>query len=327
MENNRVRRKTMSLPIFSMRELLESGVHFGHKKERWNPKMEPFIYGKRNGIHIIDLSQTVPLLHQALVAVRNVASSGGRVLFVGTKRQASEHIANAAKRSAQYYINYTWMAGILTNWKTVSNSISRFKELEELLNNDKINALTKKEVLKLTREFNKLERAIGGIKDMGGLPDILFVIDTNKEAIAILEANRLGIPVVAIIDTNSTPDNINYPIPGNDDASRAIEMYCSLVERSILDGIEESLSKSSKDIGESSNPLSTKDSQILEDNLQEAPEELPNDQKEDLSSSKQSDSSITATPDNKDLVVEKKKRVISRKKTEEEIGNTSEDKK
>lgn len=317
----------MSLPIFSMRELLESGVHFGHKKERWNPKMEPFIYGKRNGIHIIDLSQTVPLLHQALVAVRNVASSGGRVLFVGTKRQASEHIANAAKRSAQYYINYTWMAGILTNWKTVSNSISRFKELEELLNNDKINALTKKEVLKLTREFNKLERAIGGIKDMGGLPDILFVIDTNKEAIAILEANRLGIPVVAIIDTNSTPDNINYPIPGNDDASRAIEMYCSLVERSILDGIEESLSKSSKDIGESSNPLSTKDSQILEDNLQEAPEELPNDQKEDLSSSKQSNSSITATPDNKDLVVEKKKRVISRKKTEEEIGNTSEDKK
>ena len=317
----------MSLPIFSMRELLESGVHFGHKKERWNPKMEPFIYGKRNGIHIIDLSQTVPLLHQALVAVRNVASSGGRVLFVGTKRQASEHIANAAKRSAQYFINYTWMAGILTNWKTVSNSISRFKELEELLNNDKINALTKKEVLKLTREFNKLERAIGGIKDMGGLPDILFVIDTNKEAIAILEANRLGIPVVAIIDTNSTPDNINYPIPGNDDASRAIEMYCSLVERSILDGIEESLSKSSKDIGESSDPLSTKDSQILEDNLQEAPEELPNDQKEDLSSSKQSNSSITATPDNKDLVVEKKKRVISRKKTEEEIGNTSEDKK
>jgi small subunit ribosomal protein S2 len=327
MENNRVRRKTMSLPIFSMRELLESGVHFGHKKERWNPKMEPFIYGKRNGIHIIDLSQTVPLLHQALVAVRNVASSGGRVLFVGTKRQASEHIANAAKRSAQYYINYTWMAGILTNWKTVSNSISRFKELEELLNNDKINALTKKEVLKLTREFNKLERAIGGIKDMGGLPDILFVIDTNKEAIAILEANRLGIPVVAIIDTNSTPDNINYPIPGNDDASRAIEMYCSLVERSILDGIEESLSKSSKDIGESSNPLSTKDSQILEDNLQEAPEELPNDQKEDLSSSKQSNSSITSTPDNKDLVVEKKKRVTSRKKLEEEIGNTSEDKK
>lgn len=317
----------MSLPIFSMRELLESGVHFGHKKERWNPKMEPFIYGKRNGIHIIDLSQTVPLLHQALVAVRNVASSGGRVLFVGTKRQASEHIANAAKRSAQYYINYTWMAGILTNWKTVSNSISRFKELEELLNNDKINALTKKEVLKLTREFNKLERAIGGIKDMGGLPDILFVIDTNKEAIAILEANRLGIPVVAIIDTNSTPDNINYPIPGNDDASRAIEMYCSLVERSILDGIEESLSKSSKDIGESSNPLSTKDSQILEDNLQEAPEELPNDQKEDLSSSKQSNSSITSTPDNKDLVVEKKKRVTSRKKLEEEIGNTSEDKK
>lgn len=314
----------MSLPIFTMRELLESGVHFGHKKERWNPKMEPFIYGKRNGIHIIDLSQTVPLLHQALVAIRNVASSGGRILFVGTKRQASEHIANAAKRSAQYYINYTWMAGILTNWKTVSNSISRFKELEELLNDDKINALTKKEILKLTREFNKLERAIGGIKDMGGLPDILFVIDTNKEAIAILEANKLGIPVVAILDTNSTPDNINYPIPGNDDASRAIEMYCSLVERSILDGIEVSLSKNSKDIGENSDPTSTKDTQILEDNQQEASKEMPVHQEEDPSSSKQSEASITSSPDGKDLVVEKKKRVISKKKIVEKNSDTSE---
>ena len=233
----------MSLPDFSMRELLEAGVHFGHKKERWNPKMETFIYGKRNGIHIIDLSQTVPLLHQALLAIRDVAASGGRVLFVGTKRQASEHVAESAKKSAQYYINHTWMAGILTNWKTVSNSIKRFKDLEETINSEKANALTKKEVLKLTREHNKLERAIGGIKDMGGLPDILFVIDTNKEAIAILEANKLGIPVVAILDTNSTPDNIDHPIPGNDDASRAIALYCSLAERAILDGMQNSEAK------------------------------------------------------------------------------------
>ena len=218
----------MSLPDFSMRELLEAGVHFGHKKERWNPKMETFIYGKRNGIHIIDLSQTVPLLHQALLAIRDVAASGGRVLFVGTKRQASEHIADSAKKSAQYYINHTWMAGILTNWKTVSNSIKRFKDLEEMLNSEKINALTKKEVLKLTREHNKLERAIGGIKDMGGLPDILFVIDTNKEgelvkalmnnfAIAISLGLQYGVPldefVDAFIDTKFEPSG---KVEGND---------------------------------------------------------------------------------------------------------------
>ncbi|MDG2186703.1 MAG: 30S ribosomal protein S2 [Hyphomicrobiales bacterium] len=308
----------MSLPIFSMRELLESGVHFGHKKERWNPKMEPFIYGKRNGIHIIDLSQTVPLLHQALVAIKNVASSGGRVLFVGTKRQASEHIANAAKRSAQYYINYTWMAGILTNWKTVSNSINRFKELEVLFTDEKINALTKKEVLKLTREYNKLERAIGGIKDMGGLPDILFVIDTNKEAIAILEASKLGIPVVAILDTNSNPDNIDHPIPGNDDASRAIELYCSLVERTILDGIEESLSKSNKDIGESVNPSSVKDAKILDENPKENVQEINQDKNtEEPKASNPEVITPLENPDNKELIVEKKKRVVSKKKVDQ----------
>jgi small subunit ribosomal protein S2 len=308
----------MSLPIFSMRELLESGVHFGHKKERWNPKMEPFIYGKRNGIHIIDLSQTVPLLHQALVAIKNVASSGGRVLFVGTKRQASEHIANAAKRSAQYYINYTWMAGILTNWKTVSNSINRFKELEVLFTDEKINALTKKEVLKLTREYNKLERAIGGIKDMGGLPDILFVIDTNKEAIAILEASKLGIPVVAILDTNSNPDNIDHPIPGNDDASRAIELYCSLVERTILDGIEESLSKSNKDIGESVNPSSVKDAKILDESPKENVQEINQDKNtEEPKASNPEVITPLENPDNKELIVEKKKRVVSKKKVDQ----------
>lgn len=253
----------MSLPEFSMRELLEAGIHFGHKKQRWNPKMEPFIFGKRNGVHIIDLSQTVPLLHQALLAIRNVAASGGRILFVGTKRQASDHISEAAKRSAQYYINHVWMGGTLTNWKTVSNSIKRFKELEESLK-DENQGLTKKEVLKMTRQYNKLNRAIGGIKDMGGVPSILFVIDSNKEAIAIQEAKKLNIPVVAILDTNSNPDGIDYPIPGNDDASRAIELYCGLVEKAILDGISESVVKSGVDIGESVEPsLSIEDKAIL----------------------------------------------------------------
>jgi len=312
MGNNRVRRLIMSLPDFSMRELLEAGVHFGHKKERWNPKMETFIYGKRNGIHIIDLSQTVPLLHQALLAIRDVAASGGRVLFVGTKRQASEHIADSARKSAQYYINHTWMAGILTNWKTVSNSIKRFKDLEDMLNSEKINALTKKEVLKLTREHNKLERAIGGIKDMGGLPDILFVIDTNKEAIAILEANKLGIPVVAVLDTNSTPDNIDHPIPGNDDASRAIALYCSLAERAILDGMENSQVKSSIDQGESAEPFSADDLEVLN---QESAQE--NKTEEMTVNTTEESSDINKTHDeNKELIVEKKKRVTTKKKPE-----------
>ena len=302
----------MSLPDFSMRELLEAGVHFGHKKERWNPKMETFIYGKRNGIHIIDLSQTVPLLHQALLAIRDVAASGGRVLFVGTKRQASEHVAESAKKSAQYYINHTWMAGILTNWKTVSNSIKRFKDLEETINSEKANALTKKEVLKLTREHNKLERAIGGIKDMGGLPDILFVIDTNKEAIAILEANKLGIPVVAILDTNSIPDNIDHPVPGNDDASRAIALYCSLAERAILDGMQNSEAKRAVDQGESLDPLSSDDLEVLNqeskgENITEGGELSPTE--EPLKTNQESDK-------NKELVVEKKKRVSPKKKVE-----------
>ena len=307
----------MSLPDFSMRELLEAGVHFGHKKERWNPKMETFIYGKRNGIHIIDLSQTVPLLHQALLAIRDVAASGGRVLFVGTKRQASEHIAESAKKSAQYYINHTWMAGILTNWKTVSNSIKRFKDLEEMLNSEKINALTKKEVLKLTREHNKLERAIGGIKDMGGLPDILFVIDTNKEAIAILEANKLGIPVVAILDTNSTPDDIDHPIPGNDDASRAIALYCSLAERAILDGMENSQTKNSIDQGESANPVSSDDLEVLsEESKDESKIKEPMIDSVELSSKDDK-----KNEENKELIVEKKKRKSPKKTAESTLDD------
>jgi small subunit ribosomal protein S2 len=243
----------MALPDFSMRQLLEAGVHFGHQTHRWNPKMEKFLFGDRNNIHIIDLAQTVPLLHQALVAVRDVVAGGGRVLFVGTKRQASEPVAQAAKQCAQYYINHRWLGGMLTNWKTISNSIRRLRELDEMLSGE-ARGLTKKEVLNLTRERDKLDRAIGGIKDMGGLPDLIFVIDTNKEEIAIQEARKLGIPVVAVLDSNSNPDGIAYPVPGNDDAARAISLYCDLVSRAVIDGISQSQSASGIDIGASAEP-------------------------------------------------------------------------
>ena len=243
----------MALPDFSMRQLLEAGVHFGHQTHRWNPKMEKFLFGDRNNIHIIDLAQTVPLLHQALVAVRDAVAGGGRVLFVGTKRQASEPVAQAARQCAQYYINHRWLGGMLTNWKTISNSIRRLRELDEMLSGE-ARGLTKKEILNLTRERDKLERAIGGIKDMGGLPDLIFVIDTNKEEIAIQEARKLGIPVVAILDSNSNPDGIAYPVPGNDDAARAISLYCDLVSRAVIDGISQSQSASGIDIGAAAEP-------------------------------------------------------------------------
>ncbi len=239
----------MALPDFTMRQLLEAGVHFGHQTHRWNPKMGDFIFGDRNGIHIIDLTQTVPMLHQALVEVRNVVASGGRVLFVGTKRQAAAPIKDAAERSAQYYMNHRWLGGTLTNWKTVSNSIKRLKELEERLGGD-VTGLTKKERLNLTREREKLDISLGGIKDMGGLPDLVFVIDTNKEAIAIKEANKLGIPVIAVVDSNCDPDGVNFPIPGNDDATRAISLYCDLIARSVLDGISASAGSLGVDLGE-----------------------------------------------------------------------------
>ena len=238
----------MALPEFSMRGLLEAGVHFGHQTHRWNPKMAPFLFGDRNNIHIIDLAQTVPLLHQALLAVRDAVAGGGRVLFVGTKRQASDPVAAAARQCAQYYINHRWLGGTLTNWKTISNSIRRLRQLDEMLAGE-ARGLTKKEMLNLTRERDKLERAIGGIKDMGGIPDIMFVIDTNKETIAIEEARKLGIPVVAILDSNSNPDGIAYPIPGNDDAARAITMYCDLVSRAVIDGISQSHIASGVDVG------------------------------------------------------------------------------
>src|SRR5579885_1995655 len=244
----------MALPDFSMRQLLEAGAHFGHRTQRWNPKMAPYIYGARNDIHIIDLTQTVPLLHQALVALRDVAAGGGRILFVGTKRQASEPIATAAKRCAQYYVNHRWLGGTLTNWRTVSGSIARLRELDGVLEGE--SGRTKKELLQLTRERDKLELSLGGIKDMGGIPDLMFVIDTNKEAIAIQEARKLNIPVVAILDTNCDPEGITYPIPGNDDAARAIQLYCDLVADAVLDGLTEGQAAIGVDIGASEAPPS-----------------------------------------------------------------------
>ena len=240
----------MALPDFSMRQLLEAGVHFGHRTQRWNPKMAPFIYGARNDIHILDLTQTVPLLHQALVTLREVAAGGGRILFVGTKRQAQEPVAAAAKRCAQYYVNHRWLGGTLTNWQTISNSIKRLRAIEETLGAAQSSGRTKKELLQLLREQDKLERSLGGIKEMGGLPNMLFVIDTNKESIAISEARKLGIPVTAIVDSNSNPDGIAYPIPGNDDASRSLALYCDLVARAIIDGLSEGQVASGIDVGE-----------------------------------------------------------------------------
>jgi small subunit ribosomal protein S2 len=239
----------MALPEFSMRQLLEAGAHFGHQTHRWNPKMERYIFGSRSNIHIIDLSQTMPLLHQALVKVREVAASGGRVLFVGTKRQASDPVAATAKRCAQYYVNHRWLGGTLTNWRTISQSIARLRELEGVLDNPEASGRTKKELLQLTRERDKLELSLGGIKDMGGIPDLMFVIDTNKEAIAIQEARKLNIPVVAILDTNCDPQGITYPIPGNDDAARAIQLYCDLVADAVLDGLTEGQVSMGVDIG------------------------------------------------------------------------------
>jgi small subunit ribosomal protein S2 len=244
----------MALPDITMRQLLEAGVHFGHQTHRWNPKMAPFIYGSRNNIHIIDLTQTVPLLHQALVTVSDVVAKGGRVLFVGTKRQASEVVADAAKSCAQYFVNHRWLGGTLTNWRTISNSIKRLKSLEELLEGEH-QGLTKKELLQLTREKDKLERSLGGIKDMGALPDLMFVIDTNKESIAIAEARKLHMPVVAVVDSNCDPDGISHPIPGNDDAGRAITLYCDLIARAAIDGIERAQGGAGVDLGAAEEPI------------------------------------------------------------------------
>ena len=255
----------MSLPSFTMRQLLEAGVHFGHHTRRWNPKMEPYIFGKRNNIHIINLEKTVPMLHEALEAVQSIAKNGGKFLFVGTKRSASDLIAQAATNCGQYYVNHRWLGGMLTNWETVSKSIKKLKDLEERISSGEINSLTKKERLNIERQKEKLDLTLGGIKNMNGIPDALFIIDTNKEAIAVLEANNLNIPVIAISDTNTNPSGVDYPIPGNDDALRAISLYCDLIAASVLKGLESNLEESGVDIGESQDLAEEK----IKDNLNE----------------------------------------------------------
>ncbi len=261
----------MAIPSFTMRQLLEAGVHFGHHTRRWNPKMASYLFGMRNGIHIIDLGQTVPLLRQGLQAIRDVVAGGGRVMLVGTKRQAQEPIAEAAKRCGQYWVNYRWLGGMLTNFKTISQSIRRLREFGERMEEPE-SGFTKRELLELTRNHEKLERSLGGIKEMGGLPDILFVIDTNKEEIAVKEANKLKIPVVGILDSNSSPDGIDYPIPGNDDATRAIHLYCDLVARAVLDGLQAEAAAAGVDIGAAAEvaPPST---EIAAEDVPEADEE------------------------------------------------------
>ncbi|MGB3722741.1 MAG: 30S ribosomal protein S2 [Pacificimonas sp.] len=240
----------MAAPTVQMSALLEAGTHFGHQTHRWNPKMKPYIFGDRNNVHIIDLSQTVPLFQRALDFVAGTAKAGGKVLFVGTKRQAAEPIAEAAKRSGHYFVNHRWLGGMLTNWKTISESIRKFKELEEQLSGD-TSGFTKKEVLKMTRQRDKFEASLGGIRDMGGLPDLMFVIDTNKEELAIKEANVLGIPVIAILDSNSDPSGIAFPVPGNDDAARAIRMYCDMVAEACTGGGQDRQADLGVDIGAS----------------------------------------------------------------------------
>jgi small subunit ribosomal protein S2 len=245
----------MSMPSFTMRQLLEAGVHFGHHTRRWNPKMKPFIFGDRNNIHILNLQQTVPMLYQALEAVSQVASNGGRILFVGTKPSAAEVVAEAARSCGQYFVNHRWLGGMLTNWSTVSQSIRRLREMEERLDSEEANSLTKKEKLQLTRERDKLEKTLGGIKEMGGLPDLIFVIDTNKEDIAVKEANVLKIPVVAVVDSNANPDGVDYVIPGNDDALRAISLYCDLVAGSVIEGLKKEIIRDGGDMGEDTAPV------------------------------------------------------------------------
>lgn len=253
----------MALPAFSMRELIDAGVHFGHKTKRWNPRMAPFIYGTRNDVHIIDLQQTVPLLHRALGAVRSTVLKNGRILFVGTKRQASDSIVEAAQRCGQYYVNNRWLGGMLTNWQTIQGSIRQLRKYEELLAQEN-SGLTKKEQLTMKRDRDKLERSLGGIRDMGGKPDLLFVIDTNREELAIQEAKKLGIPIVAIVDTNCSADGIDFPIPGNDDATRAIKLYCKLISDAALDGLQESL-------GGRSAPAKKQESSEMEEAFNAAP--------------------------------------------------------
>ncbi len=279
----------MTIPTFTMRQLLEAGVHFGHHTRRWNPKMAPFIFGKRNSIHIINLEKTVPMLYEALETVQSIAKNGGKFLFVGTKRSASDLIAQAATNCGQYYVNHRWLGGMLTNWETVSRSIKKLKNLEDRISSGEINNLTKKERLNIERQKEKLDLTLGGIKDMNGIPDALFVIDINKEAIAVLEANNLNIPVIAVCDTNTNPSNVDYPIPGNDDALRAISLYCDLIAASVLKGLETNLEESGVDIGETQDLEEKKiiDNVPAEDNQHEVivSDDIVNEENIDLSTS------------------------------------------
>ncbi|OQW42309.1 MAG: 30S ribosomal protein S2 [Proteobacteria bacterium SG_bin5] len=264
----------MAAPVVTMQQLLETGAHFGHQTHRWNPKMKPYIFGERNGVHILDLSQSVPLFARALDFISATVAAGGKVLFVGTKRQAQEAIADAARRSGQHFVNHRWLGGMLTNWKTISGSIKRFKMLEERLSGD-TTGLTKKEVLQLTRERDKLELSLGGIRDMGGIPDVMFVIDANKEELAIKEANTLGIPVVAILDSNVSPDGIAFPVPGNDDASRAIRLYCEAVAIAATRGGQEAQARYTGDIGALDEPLPEAALDLTPEAYAEQPGDVP----------------------------------------------------
>ncbi|MBR6730471.1 MAG: 30S ribosomal protein S2 [Alphaproteobacteria bacterium] len=251
----------MSLPTITIRQLIENGVHFGHNARRWNPKMGPYIYGVREGVHILDLTQTQPMLTRALQAVRDVAAKGGKILFVGTKMQAQEAIADAATRCGQFYVNHRWLGGMLTNWKTISSSIKRLKDIDAKTEKGELNGLTKKEKLNISREREKLFASLGGIQNMNGRPDLIFVIDVPKEDLAISEAKKLGIPVVAICDSNANPDGIDFPVPGNDDALRAINLYCDLVSAAVLDGMQAELKAAGVDLGAVVEPVATETAQ------------------------------------------------------------------
>ena len=265
----------MPLPSFTMRQLLEAGVHFGHHTRRWNPKMERFIFGTRNNIHILDLQQTVPMLYQALNVISQTAARGGRILFVGTKPAAAQSVADAARSCGQYFVNHRWLGGMMTNWNTVSQSIRRLRTLEDRLGGEEVQSLTKKETLQLTRELEKLERTLGGIKEMGGLPDLVFIIDTNKESIAVQEANTLGIPVIAVVDSNASPDGVDYPVPGNDDALRAITLYCDLVSGAVLDGLKTEMIREGVDIGSEEAPMEEAVAEAPAEAAAETPAEAP----------------------------------------------------
>lgn len=265
----------MPLPSFTMRQLLEAGVHFGHHPRRWNPKMERFIFGTRNNIHILDLQQTVPMLYQALNVISQTAARGGRILFVGTKPAAAQSVADAARSCGQYFVNHRWLGGMMTNWNTVSQSIRRLRTLEDRLGGEEVQSLTKKETLQLTRELEKLERTLGGIKEMGGLPDLVFIIDTNKESIAVQEANTLGIPVIAVVDSNASPDGVDYPVPGNDDALRAITLYCDLVSGAVLDGLKTEMIREGVDIGSEEAPMEEAVAEAPAEAAAETPAEAP----------------------------------------------------